>query len=157
MLQSLLGEDAFEVSNYGKSGRTMLEHSHCQPPKDYLANKDNVHNDSRYLEKHGASVDDDCSYWVTGLLEEVKRSLPHIFTIMLGTNDAKAFNWFLSSRNEDTIQPPRNAATSSSREEEYVHVYKEMIRQLQALPSKPHILLGVPPPLYPPYPYMMDI
>eukprot|EP00958_Prasinococcus_capsulatus_P006006 scaffold571_cov364-Prasinococcus_capsulatus_cf.AAC.21 len=35
MLQSLLGEDVFDVINFGKSGRTMLRHSHCQPPAEF--------------------------------------------------------------------------------------------------------------------------
>ena len=53
---------------------------------------------------------------------------------MLGSNDAKEFNW-------DGVQ-----ADGDSFEKDYL----AMIEALKALPSSPKIYLLSPPPLYPP-------
>ncbi len=44
-----------------------------------------------------ALQDSDCSYWDTDTYTAAVHSDPDIVTIMLGTNDAKNFNWFNES------------------------------------------------------------
>lgn len=58
---------------------------------------------------------------------------------MLGTNDARAFNW--------RAQEPVNG---------YERDYKEMIESFASLPSAPTVRLMVPPPVSVPAPYEMD-
>jgi lysophospholipase L1-like esterase len=36
----------------------------------------------------------DCAYWDTPTWPAALESQPNVVTIMLGTNDAKSFNWF---------------------------------------------------------------
>lgn len=59
---------------------------------------------------------------------------------MLGTNDAKEFNW-IGVQNEG---------------DSYEKDYKEMIKNFKDLPSNPKVYLMVPPPLKRPYPYKMN-
>eukprot|EP00727_Mastigamoeba_balamuthi_P007786 m51a1_g3628 putative xylanase (224) ;mRNA; r:129117-129865 len=54
-------------------------------------------------------------------------SSPDVVIVMLGTNDAKWFNW-----NETRFRAD----------------YTALIRSLVALPSRPQVLVAVPPPLY---------
>ena len=72
--QALLGSD-YLVTNYGNSGRTMLKHGLCSSNESFV----------------------DCSYWDTDTYTAAMASTPDIVTIMLGTNDAKNFNWFNAS------------------------------------------------------------
>lgn len=58
------------VSNFGNSGKTMLKKGLC------------------------FASGGDCSYWNQPTWPAVLASEPDIVTIMLGTNDAKEFNWF---------------------------------------------------------------
>lgn len=73
-LQQLLGEDKYEVTNYGVSGTTMLKNGYCASnAKDCGGN---------------------CSYWKTVKYQAAIDANPDIVTIMLGTNDAKGCNWY---------------------------------------------------------------
>jgi len=120
-LQTLLDEttpEQYEVINAGVSSMTMLKHGLCNG--DYS----------------------DCSYWNTGSgWHKALLSSPDIVTIMLGTNDAKAFNW-------EGVQQDIG--------DYYALDYIDMIRILKKLPSRPKIYAMVPPPLYEPYPYEMN-
>jgi len=115
VLQTLLGS-AYTVGNYGSSGRTMLKKGLCDP------------------------TGDDCSYWDTATYTAAMASEPAIVTIMLGTNDAKNFNWFGVQQQGDS----------------YVADFLDMIGKFQALPTKPQVYIMTPPPLYPPDPYDMN-
>lgn len=116
-LQSILG-DHYSVYNAGASGMTMLKKGQC----------DNSMNSS-------------CSYWDTEAWSQAQESYPDIVTIMLGTNDAKAFNW-------ETIQ--------QSTGDYYALDYVELVQKVQAFKSNPKIYVMVPPPLRSPYPYLMN-
>ena len=100
VLQGLLGS-AFAVGNFGNSGKTMLKDGLCGPP-----------------------ASGNCSYVGTPTWPAALSSSPDIVTIMLGTNDAKQFNWFGIQDN-----------TSDS----YVLDYLRMIKTLKALPTKPKV------------------
>eukprot|EP01116_Phalansterium_solitarium_P021914 TRINITY_DN7034_c0_g2_i1.p1 TRINITY_DN7034_c0_g2~~TRINITY_DN7034_c0_g2_i1.p1 ORF type:complete len:223 (+),score=45.89 TRINITY_DN7034_c0_g2_i1:215-883(+) len=116
VLQSLLG-DEYEVSNFGVSGTTMLKKGVCGPPPD-----------------------GDCAYWDTATYTAAVNSTPDIVTIMLGTNDAKQFNWVGVQDQGDS----------------FVTDYISMINVFKNLSSNPKIYLMIPPPLYPPFPYNMS-
>jgi acyl-CoA thioesterase-1 len=114
-LQDLFGSSAL-VTNAGVSGTTML--------------------------KKGLSNDlTPASYWNTSAWQSALASTPDIVTIMLGTNDAKYFNW-------EGIQ--------QSYGDYYSLDYVDMINKLRALPTNPKIYVLVPPPLYEPYPFDMN-
>lgn len=117
VLQSILGS-SFQVTNFGNSGKTMLTDGLCGPPPA-----------------------GNCSYVGTPTWPAALASQPDIVTIMLGTNDAKEFNWFGIQDN-----------TSDS----YVLDYMRMIKTVKALPSNPKIFLLTLVPLYTPYPYAMN-
>eukprot|EP00049_Salpingoeca_infusionum_P012146 m.219161 g.219161 ORF g.219161 m.219161 type:complete len:231 (+) comp15109_c1_seq1:75-767(+) len=114
VLQKLLGSD-YNVTNFGNSGKTMLVNGLC--------------------EQSGGN----CSYWATSTYTDAVNSSPDIVTILLGTNDAKSFNW-------QGVQ---------SQGDNYTVDYNRMISIFKALPSKPKVFVAVPPPLYPPDPYDM--
>lgn len=116
-LQSILG-DNYSVYNAGASGMTMLKKGTC--------------------DEHMNST---CSYWDTNAWSQAQESYPDIVTIMLGTNDAKAFNW-------ETIQ--------QSTGDYYALDYVELVQKVQAFKSNPKIYVMVPPPLRSPYPYLMN-
>jgi len=97
LLQGLLGS-GYLVQNFGNSGKTMLKKGLCGPPPS-----------------------GDCSYWDTPTYPAAMASNPDIVTIMLGTNDAKEFNWF-------------NASTGN-----YTQDYYDMIAGFQGLASNPKI------------------
>ena len=67
LLRNLLGSD-FSVLNAGSSGQTQLKKGLC----------------------NGSGT---CSYWDTDAWQNALNTKASIITIMLGTNDAKAFNW----------------------------------------------------------------
>ena len=73
-------------------------------------------------------VKKDNPYWRTGPLKQASK--PAIVLLMLGTNDAKFGNW----KGANIAQFPID--------------YKSMIDEFVQLPSKPMVLLMVPPPLY---------
>ena len=76
------------------------------------------------LLKHG-----DHPYWATKQFHEASSSAADIVIIMLGTNDAKPFNW-------------------RAHGSEYPADYKAMIDVFKAMPSTPTVLVMTPPPLY---------
>lgn len=114
-LQRILGEK-YLVGNYGNSGKTMLSHGLCED---------------------GTS----CAYFDTATWPSVLGSEPDIVTIMMGTNDAKSFNWF---------------GVQDNRPDSYVLDYLTMIKALAALPSRPVIFAMTTVPLYEPYPFAMN-
>lgn len=116
VLQTLLGSN-YTVTNYGNSGKTMLKKGLCAPP--------------------GV---DDCAYWDTPTYPAALASTPDIVTIMLGTNDAKNFNWFGVQSKGDSFKAD----------------YLDMISTFSSLATKPKIFVMIPPPLYPPNPYDMN-
>ena len=87
------------------------------------------------------SSDSSCTYWSTLQWKNALASEPDIVTIMLGTNDAKAFNWEGVQQNTGDF---------------FALDYVDMVRQLRALKSKPKIFALVPPPLYDPFPFEMN-
>jgi acyl-CoA thioesterase-1 len=114
-LQELLG-DNYIVMNAGVSGSTQL--------KQGLDNSLNP-----------------WSYWSSSSWQYALKSNPDIVTIMLGTNDAKSFNWEGVQQNKGDY---------------FTLDYVDMIQQLRALPSKPEVYVMIPPPLYEPYPFEMN-
>ena len=72
----------------------------------------------------GPPAGSNCSYVGTSTWPGALASDPDIVTIMLGTNDAKEFNWFgLQDNTPDS----------------YVIDYLSMIKTLKGLPSKPKV------------------
>jgi acyl-CoA thioesterase I len=109
VLQSLLGSD-YNVTNAGKSSMTQLKKGLCNDLSP-------------------------CSYWNTNAWQVALNSEPDIVTIMLGTNDAKYYNW-------EGIQ--------QSEGDYFTLDYVDMIQQLKKLKSNPEVFLMIPPPLFQP-------
>lgn len=120
-LQDILG-DGYTVTNCGVSGMTMLKKGLCGDPV--------------YGNQAGA-----CSWWNTWAYPAALESEPDIVTIMLGTNDAKYYNWEGAQQNWGDY---------------YTLDYVNLIHQLRALKTHPKIYVLVPPPIYSPYPYDMN-
>ena len=115
-LQTILGS-GYVVTNAGVSAMTQLKKGQC----------------------NGGG---DCSYWHTDAWQMALSSSPDIVTIMLGTNDAKAFNW-------ESVQ--------QSEGDYFTLDYVDMIQQLKKTSKRqPKIYLMIPPPLYQPYPFEMN-
>jgi acyl-CoA thioesterase I len=114
-LQDLYGSTA-TITNAGVSAQTMLKSGLCDEITP-------------------------CSYWNTNGWKTALESQPDIVTIMLGTNDAKSFNWEGIQQNTGDY---------------YALDYVDMIKQLRLLQPPPEIYILVPPPLYDPYPYEMN-
>ncbi len=91
--------------------------------------------------KSGGGGTGDCSYWSTDTWQKAMQSSPDIVTIMLGTNDAKTFNWEGQQQNIGDY---------------YALDYVDMISQLRTLSPQPEIFVMIPPPLYSPYPFEMN-
>jgi len=117
VLQTLLGS-GYNVSNYGNSGKTMLTQGLCGPPPS-----------------------SNCSYVGTPTWPEALVSKPDLVTIMLGTNDAKEFNWFGIQNNQA---------------DSYLLDYITMIHKLKTLTPVPKVIVLTLVPLYAPYPYDMN-
>jgi acyl-CoA thioesterase-1 len=115
ILQDILGSK-YEVTNAGKSSQTMLKKGLCNDLTP-------------------------CSYWDTSAWQTALDSQPDIVTIMLGTNDAKYFNW-------EGIQQDTG--------DYYALDFVDMIRTVRKLPGSPQVYVVVPPPLYEPYPFDMN-
>lgn len=87
------------------------------------------------------------SYWSTSAWKDALKSKPDIVTIMLGTNDAKDFNWEGVQQNEGDF---------------YALDYVDMIRTVRRMNDEdadsrpPAVFIMVPPPLYEPFPYSMN-
>lgn len=114
-LQELLG-DNYLVGNYGNSGKTLLYHGLCED---------------------GTS----CAYTDTPTWPAALASTPDIVTIMMGTNDAKNFNWF---------------GVQDNRPDSFGLDYLKMIRSLRQLSPRPQIFIMTPVPLYDPAPFDMN-
>lgn len=71
------------------------------------------------------------SYWKTSKYERAMNSSAAIVVLMLGTNDAKEFNW---------------------NETEFKKDYTAMIQGFQNMESKPTVYICQPPPMYNKYP-----
>ena len=104
MLQAMLGE-GFVVKNCGENGRTLQREGMLNPPD--------------------ASFNFPMTYWDSQVMTTAVNAAPDIVIIMLGTNDAKDWNW--------------NA-------ENYTSQYAELIRYFQSLPGEPRVYAVIPPP-----------
>lgn len=113
LLQERLGKDMYSVLNAGNSSKTMSRSGKCNP-------------------KSKKRMQKICSYWNTHSWNKAFRSLPDVVTIMLGTNDAKSFNWFGADGKEKNT---------------YVEDFKFMLARLMNLPTSPHIAVMTPPPV----------
>mmetsp|Transcript_2937 Transcript_2937/g.5598 ORF Transcript_2937/g.5598 Transcript_2937/m.5598 type:complete len:252 (+) Transcript_2937:4-759(+) len=71
----------------------------------------------------------DYPYWNTSQYQAALDSNPDIVVLMLGTNDAKYYNW-----------GPHSS--------EYPIDYLDMVSVFQSLPSRPQVFTMIPPPLY---------
>jgi acyl-CoA thioesterase-1 len=109
VLQEYLGS-GYNFTNAGKSSMTMLKQGLCNDLSP-------------------------CSYWDTEAWEIAMNSRPQIVTIMLGTNDAKYYNW-------EGIQQDKG--------DYFALDYVDMINRLNKLKPRPQIFLMVPPPLFQP-------
>lgn len=109
-LQNILG-DNYNVTNAGASGQTMLKEGFC-------------YNDN---------LVDFCSYWDTEAAKLAFSSKADIYTIMLGTNDAKFFNWQGVQENNGDF---------------YVLDYVDMIMKLKKLNPMPKVYVLIPPPIW---------
>jgi acyl-CoA thioesterase-1 len=67
------------------------------------------------------------SYWDLPEFAEAKASEPHVVTIMLGTNDTKPAIWDADAYEQD---------------------YRDMVEEMESLPSKPTLLLLRPAPVF---------
>jgi lysophospholipase L1-like esterase len=115
ILRNILGS-GYEVTNAGKSSMTMLKKGLCNDLTP-------------------------CSYWDTDAWQTALNSKPDIVTIMLGTNDAKYFNWEGIQQNLGDY---------------YGLDYADMALKLRGLRPIPDVYVLVPPPLYDPYPFDMN-
>lgn len=109
---------SFSVLNAGVSGRTMLKNGYLDSSKRPF------------------------SYWDTDAWTKALNNDADIVTIMLGTNDAKYYNW-------EGVQQDTG--------DYYVLDYIDMINQLRQQ-SKPdtHFFIMIPPPVFQPYPFDMN-
>lgn len=121
VLQSLLGTSGWEVKNFGNSGKTML--------KSGLGSS----RPSR------ASVGP-ASYWSQQTWLDAQAYDADIYTIMLGTNDAKVFNWF----------PCTEGVTNCSwvAGDNYTADFIDMVSILHRQTAAPKVFVLSPPPLY---------
>jgi lysophospholipase L1-like esterase len=109
ILQNYLGGD-YLITNAGRSSQTQLKRGLCNDLTP-------------------------CSYWNTSAWTVALESDPDIVTIMLGTNDAKFFNW-------EGIQQDTG--------DYFALDYVDMIRKVRSLKSHPEVFIMVPPPLLQP-------
>jgi len=79
----------------------------------------------------------DYPYHVTDEFRDALKFLPHFVVIEFGSNDSKDKNWH-------------------AYQNDFGDDYQQIIRAFQSLPSKPEVLVMVPPPLYHKKPYGMN-
>eukprot|EP01031_Cornospumella_fuschlensis_P038072 gene38072-46257_t len=115
LLQGMLGPD-FTVMNFGNGGKTMM---------------------SMGLDEDGH----DAAYIHTSTWSDAYNSKPDIVTIMLGTNDAKNFNWM---------------GIQDNFPDSYVVDYLRMIRAMRTLPSRPEVFIMTLVPMFPDHPSAMN-
>lgn len=155
LLQKLLGED-YLVTNAGKSSQTMLKKGKCNtnegdPPSNYgdcsYWNTDawTAAKVQHMITLHFTHFSPIYPYYSCVqndlMFTTMQASQPDIVTIMLGTNDAKAFNW--EGVQQDTGDYFALDAV-------------DMVNTLRRLDPVPQIYLLVPPRLYAPYPFEMN-
>lgn len=116
VLNEQLGGSGYEFLNTGISSQTMLKKGLCNDLTP-------------------------CSYWNTDAWQTALYSQPDIVTIMLGTNDAKYFNWEGIQQNLGDY---------------YALDYVDMIRSVRRRAPLATIYIMIPPPLFDPYPYEMN-
>lgn len=136
----------YTVTNAGNSGKTMLKKglcgdggNCCGPSREHPSPCVPPQSTTPCPECGG-----DCAYWDQDTYTMAMASRPDIVTIMLGTNDAKGCNWDYSP---DGVQ---------GRGDLFKDDYRAMIAAFQALPSRPTVLVVLPPPLFPPWPFNMS-
>jgi lysophospholipase L1-like esterase len=114
LLQERLGKEHFKVFNAGNSSKTMSRGGKCRP----------------HQKGHMQTI---CSYWNTINWRQALGSSPDIVTVMLGTNDAKTFNWYTSAE---------------KRRNTFAVDFKFMLMRLLALsPAPHHIFVMTPSPV----------
>jgi lysophospholipase L1-like esterase len=116
LLQQQLGPEGYDLLNAGISSVTMLKQGLCNDLSP-------------------------CSYWDTEAWQEALDSQADVYTIMLGTNDAKYFNWEGVQQNTGDY---------------YALDYVSMVRQIRKNTPLAAVFVMIPPPLYDPYPYDMN-
>jgi acyl-CoA thioesterase-1 len=109
-LAEILGPN-YEIINAGRAGMTMLKKGVCRLPEQTVP----------------------CSYWDSTAWKIALNSDPDIVTIMLGTNDAKDYNWLDIQQNTGDF---------------FALDYVEMVHTLRRLPKQPQVYVVTPPPLY---------
>ena len=125
-LKSYFDPKRYEITNYGRAGKTVGQRGICHGSDE---------NQTIYP----------CSYWDTPEYKAALASSPDIVTIMLGTNDAKPYNWDSEKGNDDFLRD-----------------YTDLVKSFSALPSVKSIYLAIPPPLvhppkHPEYPIGHDM
>ncbi len=115
LLQAKLGQ-RYVLTNAGLSGSTMLKKGYLDGYTPY-------------------------SYWDGTPWQKALYSDPDVVTIMLGTNDAKFYNWEGIQQNTGDY---------------YTLDYIDMIKTVRDQTKVKEIFIMVPPPLYPPYPFDMN-
>jgi acyl-CoA thioesterase-1 len=115
VLQSKLG-GSYSVLNAGVSGRTMLKKGLLDGYTPF-------------------------SYWDSSGWQTALESDPDIVTILLGTNDAKSYNWEGIQQNTGDY---------------YTLDYIDMIKQLRKKTNVKEIFVMIPMPLFEPYPFDMN-
>ena len=127
MLQAMLGP-SFEVHNLCASGHTMLK---CGTA--------NVSADPR-------SCPRDASYWTTGPWQQAQDLDADIYTILLGTNDAKTYQWFPC---EGGARGTEGCSWLGA--DNYTADFLEMIATLKAQRAAPKVYVMRPTPIYVPF------
>ena len=125
MLQAMLGAN-YDVKNLGSSGHTML---HCGTA--------NVSADP-------ASCPGDASYWTTGLWPEAQAFDADIYTILLGTNDSKDYQWF------PCVGADGVSECSWIGKDNFTADFLSMIAALKNQTAAPQVYVMQPTPLYVP-------
>jgi hypothetical protein len=118
VLQQLLGS-GFAVSNFGASGSTMLK---------------------KGIATSGAPS----SYWNRSQWPAAQAANADVYTIQLGSNDAKSFNWL------PCVGPDGVTDCSWIGGDNYTLDFLEMVAILKAQPASPKVFVITPPPAYGP-------
>ncbi len=116
LLQQQLGKSGYNFLNAGLSAQTMLKKGLCNDLSQ-------------------------CSYWDTIAWQTALSSQPDIVTIMLGTNDAKYFNWEGIQQNLGDY---------------YALDYADMIRTVRKHAPLAAVYIIVPHTIYAPYHFDMN-
>ena len=126
MLQQLLG-DNFTILNLCASGHTLLKCGTSNSSAD------------------PASCPRDASYWTSGPWPQAQAFDADIYTILLGTNDAKTYNWFPCDGADGV------SSCSWIGGDNFTADLLEMIATLKAQPAQPKVYVMRPTPIYVPF------